>query len=86
MLPELHSILNLLEGGFSADNGTQADAANNRFFDRQTWVGLASPNAGEIRFGRQNGPIQSHGAYIDYTARGFSVPGRVVAGLYAELL
>jgi len=72
-----------LEGGFSADNGTQADAANNRFFDRQTWVGLASPNAGEIRFGRQNGPIQSHGAYIDYTARdlgsminNFGVPSR----------
>lgn len=69
-----------LEGGFSADNGSQADAS--RFFDRQTWVGLASPY-GEVRFGRQNGPIQTRGGLIDFTARtlgsvinNFGVPSR----------
>lgn len=69
-----------LEGGFSADNGSQADAS--RFFDRQTWVGLASPY-GELRFGRQNGPIQTRGGVIDFTARtlgsvinNFGVPSR----------
>ena len=56
-----------LEGGFSTDTGTQADAT--RFFDRQTWVGLGSPAYGEVRFGRQNGPIFARGGYIDYTTR-----------------
>jgi predicted porin len=55
-----------LEGGFSADAGTQADAT--RFFDRQTWVGLSAPYA-EVRFGRQNGPIFYRGCNIDYTCR-----------------
>jgi len=71
----------LLEGGFSADTGTQADTT--RFFDRQTWVGLGTTTIGEVRFGRQNGPIQSHGGYVDYTARNlgsiinnFGVPSR----------
>ena len=70
-----------LEGGFSTDTGGQAD--NTRFFDRQTWVGLGTTTLGEVRFGRQNGPIQSHGGFIDYTARNlgsiinaFGVPSR----------
>jgi len=69
------------EGGFSTDTGTQADAT--RFFDRQTWVGLGTTTIGEFRMGRQNGPIQSHGGYVDYTARNlgsminnFGVPSR----------
>lgn len=71
----------LLEGGFSTDTGAIADS--NRFFDRQAWVGLGSKTYGEVRAGRQNGPIQSHGGYIDYTARdlgsminNFGVPSR----------
>jgi predicted porin len=56
-----------MEGGFSADTGTQADSG--RFFDRQAWVGLGSATLGEVRAGRQNGPIQTHGGYVDYTAR-----------------
>ncbi|WP_077035728.1 porin [Pelomonas sp. KK5] len=70
-----------MEGGFSTDNGTQADTT--RFWDRQTWVGLGTKTLGEVRFGRQNGPIQSHGAYVDYTWRdlgsvinNFGVPSR----------
>jgi predicted porin len=69
-----------MEGGFSADTGTTADTT--RFFDRQTWVGLGSP-FGEVRIGRQNGPIQARGGYIDFTARtlgsminNFGVPSR----------
>ncbi|MDE2299588.1 MAG: porin [Burkholderiales bacterium] len=69
-----------LEGGLSADNGTQADSS--RFFDRQSWVGLSNPY-GEIRLGRQNGPILVRGGYIDYTTRtlgsminNFGVPSR----------
>ena len=70
-----------LEGGFSADTGTQADSA--RFFDRQTWVGINGP-IGEFRAGRQNTIIQSIGAAIDYTERttfgsiinNFGVPSR----------
>jgi predicted porin len=69
-----------MEGGFSADNGQQADIST--IFDRQTWVGLASPY-GEVRFGRQNGPVQARGGYIDFTARtlgsminNFGVPSR----------
>ena len=71
----------LLEGGYSVDTGSQADAG--RFFDRQSWVGLGTTKLGEVRIGRQNGPIQSHGGYIDYTARdlgsminNFGVPSR----------
>lgn len=70
-----------MEGGFSADTGGQADG--NRFWDRQAWVGLASKDYGELRFGRQNGPIQTRGGYIDHTARtlgsvinNFGVPSR----------
>lgn len=69
-----------LEGGFNVDNGTNATA--NSLFDRQTWVALGNP-LGEFRVGRQNGPIQTRGAYIDYTARdlgsmvnNFGVPSR----------
>jgi len=69
-----------LEGGLSADTGTQADAT--RFFDRQSWVGLGNPY-GEVRVGRQNGPIFARGGSIDYTARtlgsmvnNFGVPSR----------
>jgi predicted porin len=69
-----------MEGGLSADTGTQADGT--RFFDRQSWVGLSAPYA-EVRFGRQNGPVQARGGYIDYTARdlgsminNFGVPSR----------
>jgi predicted porin len=69
-----------MEGGFSTDNGTQADAT--RFFDRQTWIGLGSA-FGEVRIGRQNGPVQARGGSIDYTARdlgsiinNFGVPSR----------
>lgn len=69
-----------MEGGFSSDTGTQADGA--RFWDRQTWIGLATP-VGEFRIGRQNGPIQARGNYVDFTARNlgsvvnnFGVPSR----------
>ena len=69
-----------LEGGFNTDNGTSATA--NVLFDRQTWVGVGS-SLGEFRVGRQNGPIQTRGAYIDFTARdlgsminNFGVPSR----------
>jgi predicted porin len=69
-----------LEGGFSTDTGTQADTA--RVLDRQTWVGLAG-KYGEVRFGRQNGPIQARGGYVDFTERtlgsvinNFGVPSR----------
>ena len=70
----------LLEGGFSTDTGVQADAT--RYFDRQSWVGIAG-QYGEVRFGRQNGPIQSRGGYVDFTERtlgsvinNFGVPSR----------
>lgn len=69
-----------LESGFSADNGAMADSA--RGFDRQSWVGIATP-AGEFRLGRQNSVLLSRGAYIDFTARtlgsivnAFGVPSR----------
>lgn len=88
-----------LEGGFSADTGTQADVT--RFWDRQAYVGLASKEFGELRLGRQNGPIFSRGGNVDYTARtlgsmvnNFGVPSRYdndvaylsprVAGLQVE--
>jgi len=70
-----------IETGFSADSGGQADA--NRLYDRQAWVGVADARWGEFRMGRQNGPIQTHGGYVDYTARtlgsvinNFGVPSR----------
>lgn len=70
-----------MEGGFSTDTGSQADGS--RFWDRQAWVGLASKDYGEFRIGRQNGPIQARGGYIDNTARtlgsvinNFGVPSR----------
>jgi predicted porin len=69
-----------LEGGFNADTG---GLAGNGLFDRQSWVGFGDASLGELRVGRQNGPIQSRGAYIDYTARdlgsminNFGVPSR----------
>jgi predicted porin len=69
-----------VEGGFSTDTGTQADAT--RFFDRQSWIGILTP-FGEFRIGRQNGPIQARGGFIDFTARdlgsvinNFGVPSR----------
>lgn len=55
-----------IEGGFSTDTGAAADST--RLFDRQTWVGLSAPY-GEVRFGRQNGPIFYRGANFDFTGR-----------------
>ena len=43
----------LLEAGINANSGDTADA--NRFFNRQSWVGLSS-SWGEVRLGRQNTP------------------------------
>lgn len=70
-----------IEHGLSADTGQQADA--NRFFDRQSWVGLGNAQFGEVRLGRQNGPVQTRGNYIDFTTRtlgsvvnAFGVPSR----------
>ena len=69
-----------LEGGINADNGSSA--INGILFDRQSYVGIATP-IGEFRAGRQNGPIQTRGGFIDYTARtlgsvvnNFGVPSR----------
>ena len=69
-----------LEAGLSADTGGMADTT--RAFDRQSWVGIATP-VGEFRAGRQNGPILARGGYIDYTTRtlgsmvnNFGVPSR----------
>lgn len=56
-----------LEHGLSADSGTQADSA--RFFDRQAWIGVASPTYGEFRLGRQNGIVFGRGDFIDYSSR-----------------
>lgn len=56
-----------LEHGLSADTGTQADST--RFFDRQSWVGIASKEYGEFRLGRQNTAIFYRGDYIDYGSR-----------------
>lgn len=55
-----------MEHGLSADTGGQADGS--RFWDRQAWVGLGS-KFGDIRAGRQNGPIFSRGGYVDFTSR-----------------
>ncbi|WP_077034976.1 porin [Pelomonas sp. KK5] len=56
-----------LEMGIGADNGTAADST--RSFDRQAWVGLAGTSWGDVRLGRQNGPIFARGGYIDHNAR-----------------
>ena len=68
-----------LEGGIYGDTG---GLAGNGLFDRQSWVGIAAPY-GELRIGRQNGPIFTHGDYIDFTRRtlgsvinNFGVPAR----------
>lgn len=55
-----------LEHGLSADTGTQADGT--RFWDRQAWVGIGS-SVGDVRLGRQNGPVFARGGYIDFTSR-----------------
>jgi predicted porin len=56
----------VLEGGIFSDTGGLASTA---LFDRQSYLGLVTPGAGEFRIGRQNGPIFFHGTYIDFTAR-----------------
>ena len=55
-----------LEHGLYADGGKQNDSA--RFFDRQAWVGLATPY-GEFRVGRQNTAVVVRSPEIDYSAR-----------------
>lgn len=55
-----------LEHGLSADSGAQADPT--RFFDRQAWVGLATPY-GEFRAGRQNSAVFTRGNEVDFTTR-----------------
>lgn len=55
-----------LEHGLYADSGKQNDST--RFFDRQAWVGLATPY-GEFRAGRQNSVAFVRSADIDYSAR-----------------
>lgn len=55
-----------LEHGLSTDTGTQADGT--RFWDRQAWVGIGS-SVGDVRLGRQNGPIFARGGYVDFTSR-----------------
>lgn len=42
-----------LESGFLANNGTMQDSTS--FFNRQSWVGLASNTYGRLRFGKQIG-------------------------------
>lgn len=55
-----------LEHGLYADSGKQNDG--NRFFDRQAWVGLATPY-GEFRAGRQNTAAFNRSAEVDYSGR-----------------
>jgi predicted porin len=55
-----------LELGLNSDTGTGADPS--RLFDRQAWVGVATP-LGEVRIGRQNTDIFLIGGAIDYTDR-----------------
>lgn len=69
-----------VEAGVNADRGAAADTS--RLFDRQAWVGVATP-VGEFRFGRQNGSAFTRGGYTDYTTRtlgsvvnAFGVPSR----------
>lgn len=56
-----------LEMGISGQSGAPADAG--RAFDRQSWVGLASPSWGEVRVGRQNSVVFNRGDYIDFGSR-----------------
>ena len=70
----------VLEQGVNSTSGAAADAT--RLFDRQAWVGLATP-AGEFRIGRQNTEVFLRGAAIDYGERtlgavinAFGVPSR----------
>ncbi|HEY0987778.1 MAG TPA: porin [Kofleriaceae bacterium] len=70
----------VLEQGINATNGAPADST--RLFDRQAWVGMASPY-GEVRVGRQNTEVFLRGGAIDYGERtlgavinAFGVPSR----------
>ncbi|MFY9460933.1 MAG: porin [Aquabacterium commune] len=56
-----------MEGALSADTG--ASGTSGSLFDRQAWVGVATPQAGEFRIGRQNTAIFFRGDYIDYSSR-----------------
>jgi len=56
-----------LEMGINADDGTLSDSR--RAFDRQSWVALGSNTWGEIRLGRQGGPIFKNGGQIDSGGR-----------------
>jgi predicted porin len=51
-----------LESGFDPGSGRQQNTY--RLFDRQAWVGIASPY-GELRFGRQNTPMFGWSGYMD---------------------
>jgi predicted porin len=55
-----------LEQGLNADTGSGADTS--RLFDRQAWIGIATPY-GEFRAGRQNTQVFYIGGAIDYTER-----------------
>jgi predicted porin len=70
----------VLEQGVNATSGAAADVT--RLFDRQAWVGLATP-VGEFRVGRQNTEVFLRGGAIDYGERtlgavinAFGVPSR----------
>jgi predicted porin len=65
-LREGYELKYTLEMGINADTGAGADSG--RLFDRQSWVGVATP-AGELRIGRQNTEIFFTGGPIDYTER-----------------
>jgi len=61
---------------------TTTTTGSGRLFDRQAWIGLATPY-GEFRAGRQNTAIFYRGDYIDYSSRtigsmvnNFGVPSR----------
>ena len=56
-----------LENGFAGGTGGLADST--RLFDRQSWVGIKTPGAGEFRVGRQNSVPFFIGGAIDYTER-----------------
>lgn len=51
-----------LENGFDPSSGKQQNSY--RLFDRQAWVGVASPY-GEVRFGRQNTPMFAWSGNLD---------------------
>lgn len=77
-----YSVKFTLEQGLNLLNGQQADPSTPRLFDRQAWVGLATP-VGEFRVGRQNTAIFARGDYVDFTTRtlgsiinNFGVPSR----------